>query len=190
MSYIFFQFSPLLIFIIFPQEESEISLEIFSPVPSDPPTPGPSLDTPIPDPALSTTPLSSVNKKGKGRSKRNSLHPKLQVWKNWIICRHLYIYLACLFVCIQLISKRLNRSGPNFVWDLTWPQGRFMNDQNFKNLCLKVFIFEKFWKCAKKYYEIRKLFCFCFILYKEKMFRDKATIKSWNRRWARSALKA
>ena len=28
------------------------------------------------------------------------------------------------------------------------------------------------------------LFCFCFILHKEKMLMDKATIKSWNRRWA------
>ena len=45
-------------------------------------------------------------------------------------------------------------------------------------------------RCAKKYYEIRKFFVlFCFILCKEKMLTDKATIKSWNRRWARSALK-
>ena len=32
------------------------------------------------------------------------------------------------------MTKRLNRSGPNFVWDLTFPQGRFMNDQHFKYL--------------------------------------------------------
>ena len=43
-----------------------------------------------------------------------------------------------------------------------------MNDQHFRNLSLKVFIFVKFRKCAKNYYEIRKLVdCFCFILYKE-----------------------
>ena len=30
----------------------------------------------------------------------------------------------------------------------------------------------------EKYYEIRKLFCCCFMLYKEKMLTDKATIKS------------
>ena len=56
-----------------------------------------------------------------------------------------YIYFACLYVflsfCVQKTSKRLNRSGPNFVLDLTWPQGRFMKDQNFKNLCFKVFYF-------------------------------------------------
>ena len=51
-----------------------------------------------------------------------------------------------------------------------------MNDQNFKNMCLKVFfIFENE---QKKYYEIRKLFLFLFYMYKEKMFRDKDTLKS------------
>ena len=39
-------FLPQLIFhYFFPQEESEISLEMFSPVFSDPPTPRPSLDS-------------------------------------------------------------------------------------------------------------------------------------------------
>ena len=33
------------------------------------------------------------------------------------------------------------------------------------------------------------LTCYCFILYKEKLLTDRATIKSWNRSWARSALK-
>jgi len=55
----------------------------------------------------------------------------------------------------------------------------------------KSFLFLKNFKnVQKKYYEIHKLFCFCFILYKEKMFRDKATIRRLNKRWARSALKA
>jgi len=65
-----------------------------------------------------------------------------------------------------------------------------MNNQNSKKLYLKVFIFIKFENARKKYYEIRKLFCFCFILYKEKMLTDRAAIKSRNRRWALSALKA
>ena len=34
-----------------------------------------------------------------------------------------------MFVCIQKASKRLNRSGLNFAWDLTWPKGRFMANQ-------------------------------------------------------------
>ena len=50
-----------------------------------------------------------------------------------------YIYLYSLLVCLFLYNKRLNRTGPNFVWDLARPQGRFVNDQNFKNLCFKVF---------------------------------------------------
>ena len=56
-----------------------------------------------------------------------------------------------------------------------WPQGRFMNHQNFKNLCFKVVIFVKFLKCAKKYYEIRKLFLVCFrffVLFKSRIYRS------------------
>ena len=56
---------------------------------------------------------------------------------------HLYIYFACLFVCPFVSNKRQNGwtdRVQKFVWDLTWPQERF-NDQNFKNLCLKVFLF-------------------------------------------------
>ena len=30
---------------------------------------------------------------------------------------------GCMFVCVQLTSKRLKRLGPNFVWDLTSTQG-------------------------------------------------------------------
>ena len=56
--------------------------------------------------------------------------------------------------------------------------GRFMNDQNFQNLCLKVLYFCKILKSAKKFNKIRN-FLFCFILYKEKMLTDKATIKGW-----------
>ena len=48
-----------------------------------------------------------------------------------ILCLFLSV---CLSVCIPLTSKRLNRSSPNFVWDLTWPQERFINAQNFPNL--------------------------------------------------------
>ena len=45
-----------------------------------------------------------------------------------------------------------------------------MNEQIKKNF--KFFIFVKFWKCAKKYYEIRKLFCRLFL-----REYDKATIE-------------
>ena len=46
----------------------------------------------------------------------------------------LSIYKFGLSVCLFVSIKRLNRSGPIFLWDITWPQGRFMNDVNFKYL--------------------------------------------------------
>ena len=105
----------------------------------------------------------------------------------YFIYVYLYIYFTCLsvclFVCLYPINvKKAKPIGPKFLWDLAWPQGRFMNDQNFKHLCLKFFIFEN----ARK--KFSKLANFFLILYKEKILKDKATIKSWNRRWARSNL--
>ena len=63
-------------------------------------------------------------------------------------------------VCIQQTSKLLKRSGPNFVWDLTWPQGRYMEAQSSKKVP-KVFFF---FKCETKYYETLELF-FCVLLF-------------------------
>ena len=40
-----------------------------------------------------------------------------------------YLYCVCLSLCL-FVS---NQSVPNLVWDLTWPQGRVMDDQNFKS---------------------------------------------------------
>ena len=94
----------------------------------------------------------------------------------------LSIHKFSLSVCLFTINvKKAELIGPKFCVGPKWPQGRFMN------LCLKIFIFVKFWKCAKKNI-MKSADFFCFILYKEKMFRDKATIKSWNRRWARSTI--
>ena len=57
---------------------------------------------------------------------------------------YLNLYTVCLGVCLYPINvERLNRLGPNCVWDLTLPQGRFMFAQNFKKLCLKLFDFSK-----------------------------------------------
>ena len=50
------------------------------------------------------------------------------------------------------MSKRLNRTGPNIVWDITGPQGRFMDAQNYKNLYPKVFDFCKNFKNAQNRY--------------------------------------
>ena len=104
----------------------------------------------------------------------------------WIneISLYIYIYtlLFCLFVCNHQTSKRLNRSGPNFVWNLTWPQGRFMGNQNFKKLASNKIRFSLDFKKSTKFFLNPLTFLFLFYnVYKEKMF----TI----RRWARSALK-
>jgi len=37
------------------------------------------------------------------------------------------------FFCVCLYPINVNRTSPNFVWDITWPHGRFMNDQKFRN---------------------------------------------------------
>jgi len=86
---------------------------------------------------------------------------------------NLYINLAWLSVCLYPINvKTAEPIRPKFCLGLYVALGKvYENDQNLKNLCLIVF------------------FSF-FILYKEKMLTDKATIKSWIKRWARSALKS
>ena len=57
--------------------------------------------------------------------------------------------------------------------------GKVYGQSDFKYVIfLKLFNFVKFLKCAKKYYEIRKLKIKTFYTYKEKMLTDKATIKS------------
>ncbi len=37
------------------------------------------------------------------------------------------------------VQKSFSRTDPILLWDITWPQGRFMNDKNFKKCVLKVF---------------------------------------------------
>jgi len=48
-----------------------------------------------------------------------------------------FIYFACLAVCLFVsnkLSKRLNPSEPNFVWDLTWPKGKVYGWSKFQKL--------------------------------------------------------
>ena len=55
------------------------------------------------------------------------------------------IYKFGLSVCLYPINvKTAEPIGPKFVWDLKGPQGRFRNDQYFKNVCLNDFIIVKF----------------------------------------------
>ena len=69
----------------------------------------------------------------------------------------LLVYLS---VCIQLTSKRLNRSGPHFLWHLAWPQGRFMDDQFFKNLPQSKFYFKFFSQFPIFFIKSAKIFVF------------------------------
>ena len=113
----------------------------------------------------------------------------------WIVSNLYLLYLSVchgvyLSVCIQKTSKRLNRSGPNCVWDLTWLQGRFMDAQNYKNYVRKFLIFVKFWKFVKNIFNSRSFFVVVLYCTKRIMHTDSAIIKNWNRRYAWSALKA
>ena len=105
-----------------------------------------------------------------------SLQPNvvdLRYFKLWIMLFKFEILRICgknsipLFQKTKSIlsfSKRLNRSGPIFLWDLAWPQERFMDDQIFKNLPPSTFDFRKFWKSTKFFLKIREIFCFCFFV--------------------------
>ena len=46
-----------------------------------------------------------------------------------ILCVSVWVFV-CLCPIIKKGQKRLNRSGPNFLWGLTWPHERFMDNQN------------------------------------------------------------
>ena len=91
-----------------------------------------------------------------------------------LICRNTqYIFTSILFlsgslyVCFFVSSKRLNRWGPNFLWDLTWLQGRFMDYRIFKNVPLTKF---DFWKSTIFYLIPRNFLLFLYYVFKEKMF--------------------
>jgi len=45
---------------------------------------------------------------------------------------NLFIIIYTLLVCSYVSNQRQNWSGPNCVWNLTWPQGRFIEHQNWK----------------------------------------------------------
>ena len=61
---------------------------------------------------------------------------------NYSIWYNLYINLAFHSVCLfgsNKRQKRLNRSGPNFVWDLNWSQRKVYGQSDFKCVILKNF---------------------------------------------------
>ena len=78
-----------------------------------------------------------------------------------------YIYFACLGVRLYPINvKTAEPIGPNFLWDLMWPQGRFMDNRIFKNL-----------PPSKFFVKIREIsVCFCFTMSKREH------VHNWNGR--------
>ena len=109
---------------------------------------------------------------------------------------YIYIYTLLVYLSVCLYPmKRLNQLSQNFVRDLTWPQGRFMDDQISKISPQQNSIFIQFWKSTKSFfYKLRATFyLLCYKVYKEKMFTieiEDGLGAPWNRRWAWSTLKA
>ena len=68
---------------------------------------------------------------------QRSLSPECDNGQNGMLCPRKETYSA---VSPKQIHKGQNRSGPNFLWDLAWPQERFMGDRIIKNL-LKFFFY-------------------------------------------------
>ena len=96
------------------------------------------------------------------------------------VCDKNSISLACLGVRLFVSNKRQNgwTDRPKFC---VGPHLTLGNNQNFKHLCLKVFCCKILKMREKILWNQLKKFMFFFILYKDKMLTDKATIKSWNR---------
>ena len=95
---------------------------------------------------------------------------------------NLYINLACLSVCLGVCLYPINVKtaepirpkfcvGPNMALRKVHGQSNFIY-VILKYFYLKLFNFVKFWKCAKKFYEIRKLKKKKFILCKEKIKKE------------------
>ena len=101
---------------------------------------------------------------------------KVWIWNNHkVLIQQTYSFLL-LYINLSWVSG--SAVGPKFCVSPHLAPGKVHECLKLKKFVFKSFlIFVTFWKCAKKYYDIRKLFCFCFILDKEKMFREKVTIK-------------
>ena len=94
------------------------------------------------------------------------------------------MYILCLSVSLYPKNvKPAKPIGPNFFVGPHMTTGKVYGCQKLQKFVSKSFFFVvKFWKGIKN--------TFLLLFYNEKMLTDKATIKSLNRRWARSALKA
>ena len=85
--------------------------------------------TPFPKKRLTPIPLSGLHFIHRTYFFPYISHHLHQSWKLTRSTESIYKFglSVCLFVCLYPI----NWSGPNFLWDITWPPGRFMNDKIF-----------------------------------------------------------
>ena len=129
-------------------------------------------------------------------------------WVFWGILRNLCsgmktlgtlegIYEVCMF--LQFLKNLNNRYQYNkappingwtyraqiFLWDLAWPQGRFMDDRISKICLHQNSIFENF-EIPRNCFIKSAKFLFVFVL----QCTQRKHVHNWSRRWARSALKA
>ena len=113
---------------------------------------------------------------------RNSKRQFL-IQKKTQLLLYIYTLLVCLFVCPFVFNKRQNG------WANRIP-GKVYGYSKFQKVVSKSFYLACTFKNAlKNIWKSANVFTFSFILYKEKMFKDRATIKSYNRGWAQSGLK-
>jgi len=101
---------------------------------------------------------------------------------------YVYIYFACLwlfarpFVC-PFVSNKRQKGWTDLIQFLC-------GTSHEKNVFKNVWFLLNFENARKFFIKSAKFFRYCFILYKEKMLRDRATSKSWNEREAQIPLKA
>ena len=99
----------------------------------------------------------------------------------------------CLSGCLYPINvKTAKPIGLKFCVGPHLTLGKVYEWSKFQKFVFKSFFyFCKILKMREKIlWNPQTFFLFLFLLYKEKVLTDKATIRSLNRRWARSALKA
>ena len=123
-------------------------------------------------------------------------------WRSTLIFHNIHINLACvsvclfvcLFVCLYPINvKTAEPIGPKFFVGSRVTPGKVYGWSNFQKFDHpSKFDFWKFWKSTKFFLKIRGIFCFCYLLTMRTpvYFISNENFYKWNKRWARSALRA
>ena len=100
------------------------------------------------------------------------------------------IYLLCWSVCVSVCLFESNKHqngwtdpGTNLVWNLTWPHGRSMNDQNSQKFASNEIRFSINFK-IHEFFENPQTFLIVFVL----QCIQRENVQNWNKRLARSAL--